>query len=123
MEVYDVIIALGSNTNPRRNMERAMAALRGVMPDIVFTELVETEPVGMKSSRFLNCMARATAAVTLEQLTRCVKDIERMLGDDGHGSNVVNMDIDILLYGDRKFHTADWERDYIKRLYDKMKSY
>jgi len=122
MEVYDVIMALGSNTNPRRNMERAMAELRVVMLDIVFTELVETEPVGMKSGSFLNCMARATVEVTLEQLTRCVKDIERMLGDNGHGSDVVNMDIDILQYGDRKLHAADWERDYIKRLYDKIRS-
>lgn len=113
-------MVLGSNTNPRRNLEKAKAALRGVLPDIVFTESIVTEPIGMVSDSFLNCMAKATSTLSMERLVLSVKEIERALGDDGHDTNVVNIDIDILQYGDMKLHAEDWRRDYIKVLYVRL---
>lgn len=116
----DVVMVLGTNANSRRNMEKAMAALREIMPDIVFTESAVTKPVDMVSGDFLNCMAKATTWETLERLEKAVKGIERMLGDDRHDTNVVNMDIDILQYGTRRLRPEDWNRDYIRMLYIKL---
>lgn len=113
-------MALGSNFNAHKNIELAMTALNEAFPDIVFTEVLETEPIGIASDNFLNSMAKATTTASQEELRQTVKGIERMLGDERHDTDVVNMDIDILQYDAEKLRPKDWEREYIKALYEKL---
>lgn len=122
MKKNEIIISLGSNTHPRENMEKAMNALREMLPDIVFTDILKTEPIGIESDAFLNCMAKATTDDTLDGMNRRFKEVERSLGDYGHGTNVVNIDIDTLAFGDLRLRPSDWERPYIKDLYRLLKS-
>ena len=118
MKKNEVIISLGSNTHPQENMEKAMNALRKILPSIVFTDALNTEPIGIESDAFLNCMAKATTEETLDSLNRQFKEVERNLGDNGHSTNIVNIDIDILAFGDLLLRPSDWERPYIKALYE-----
>ena len=118
MKKNEVIISLGSNTHPQENMEKAMNALRKILPSIVFTDALNTEPIGIESDAFLHCMAKATTEETLDGLNRQFKEVERSLGDKGHGTNIVNIDIDILAFGDLLLRPSDWERPYIKALYE-----
>ena len=48
MKKNEVIISLGSNTHPQENMEKAMNALRKILPSIVFTDALNTEPIGIE---------------------------------------------------------------------------
>ena len=118
MKKNEVIISLGSNTRPRENMGKAMNALREMLPGIVFTDTLKTEPIGIESDAFLNCMAKGTTEETLDSLNRQFKEVERNLGDNGHSTNIVNIDIDILAFGDQLLRPSDWERPYIKALYE-----
>lgn len=72
---------------------------------------------------YLNCLATAYTTHALKSLERALKNLERRCGDSKHErkKGVVNMDLDILLYGDEKKHVGDWERSYVKELMRELK--
>ena len=72
----------------------------------------------MDGDRFLNTLVALHTTLTLQQLTQLTKDIERMCGDtkEARNHNIVNIDIDILQYGDTRLHVDDWNRPYIATL-------
>lgn len=114
-----VIMAIGSNHNQEENMETAKTLLRGIFgQNIVFTDTVWTEPVGIQSDMFKNCLAFAYTAHTVSQVERALKYIEKSCGDrrNARRKNVVCMDIDLLQYDNQVFHEDDWERGYIREL-------
>ena len=115
MKAVQVILALGSNTNQERNIREAKQALSRLLPDIVFYEEMWTEPVGISSDRFLNCVAQAHTTTPLATLRRQIKKIELSLGNKDHDTNTVNIDIDLLQYGSRRYKEEDWKRDYVAK--------
>ena len=76
----------------------------------------------MSSALFYNCLAYTKVEETLEELTEKVKNMERICGNTGaeRSLNRIQMDIDILLYGDKKLHIDDWQRDYIQELMNEI---
>lgn len=114
-----VIIALGSNVHARRNMRTARELLLHLLPSIQFTRCIKTEPIGMSGvASYLNCLCWGTVAMSENTLLAMLKDVERQCGDErekrAHG--LVEMDVDLLLYGSKRHHEKDWEREYIIRL-------
>lgn len=118
MDSKRVILALGTNVNQERNMKQVRRLLVGTWPDMKFTIQKWTQPIGMASDLFYNCLAYTKVEESLEELTEKVKNMERICGDTGaeRSLNRIQMDIDILLYGDNKLHIDDWQRDYIQEL-------
>lgn len=115
---HEVIIALGSNSNPQANTDAAIAALGKAMEISSRSERIWTAPIGIKAGRFLNSMIAGSTDMELDKLTMLAKGIERACGrnkaDTSRG--IVCIDIDILKYDRLKLHTDDWERGYIKQL-------
>lgn len=113
-----VILALGCNVGGEENMRRAQRLLQDVASDIVFTALVWTEPIGMVSGKFLNCLALAHTAMDYASLNERLKQIEVSFGATKAEKRAgrVAMDIDILQIGDQKYHNDDWQRPYIQTL-------
>lgn len=111
-----VILALGSNTRQETSMEEAQRLLRELLPDIVFSRCMWTEPIGIRSEMFLNCMAQACTTLNLAQLKAAIKDIEQAIGDRNKATNTIPMDIDLMQYGSRRFKEDDWKREYIVKL-------
>lgn len=118
MDSKQVILALGTNVNQERNMKQARQLLVDTWPYMKFTTPKWTQPIGMASDLFYNCLAYTKVEETLEDLTEKVKNMERICGDTRaeRSLNRIQMDIDILLYGDNKLHIDDWQRDYIQEL-------
>lgn len=115
----DIIVALGCNRNSQLSMLKARLMLRGLLGDSLrFTESLWTEPEGMSSGRFLNCLAAAKTTLSQEELTASLKRIERACGNTAElrQRNIIVMDIDLLQYGQIKLHASDWQRGYIKTL-------
>ena len=56
--------------------------------------------------------------MTADELTTILKQMERDCGDQPalRASHQIVMDIDLLLLGRKRYHTDDWNRDYIRRL-------
>lgn len=122
MDSKQVILALGTNVNQERNMKQVMQLLVDTWPDMKFTTPKWTQPIGMSSALFYNCLAYTKVEETLEELTEKVKNMERICGNTGaeRSLNRIQMDIDILLYGDKKLHIDDWQRDYIQELMNEI---
>lgn len=119
MDKKKLIIALGTNVHKCDNMIWAKAHLFGLFgDDIIFTLLMDTEPIGMESEMFTNCLATAYTTLELEEIEQNLKYIEQKCHDtiEKRAKNIVEMDIDILEYDGRKFHAKDWERPYVKEL-------
>lgn len=122
MDSKQVILALGTNVNQERNMKQVRQLLVDTWPDMKFTTPKWTQPIGMASDRFYNCLAYTEVEESLEELTEKVKTMERICGNTEAERllNRIQMDIDILLYGDKKLHIDDWQRDYIQELMNEI---
>lgn len=122
MDSKQVILALGTNVNQERNMKQARQLLVDTWPDMKFTTQKWTQPIGMASALFYNCLAYTEVEESLEELTKKVKNMERICGNTGaeRSLNRIQMDIDILLYGDNKLHIDDWQRDYVQELMNEI---
>lgn len=114
-----LIIALGCNSDHEACMEKAKKTVsRFFENNIVFTKMIWTLPVGIKSDKFLNCLALTRTELDFRQTEKALKQIEAECGDTkaDRSRNIIRMDIDILLFGDMRFHIEDWKRDYVKEL-------
>ena len=122
MDSKQVILALGTNVNQERNMKQVMQLLVDTWPDMKFTTPKWTQPIGMPSALFYNCLAYTEVDESLEKLTEKVKNMERICGNTEaeRSLNRIQIDIDILLYGDKKLHKDDWQRDYIQELMNEI---
>ena len=114
-----LLIALGSNFNQQSNMNKAEGLLRHFFGGIVFTPTVWTDPIDNPlPDKYLNRLATTMTHQSLAAVERILKEIERECGrmevDSKQGA--VSMDIDILLYGDTRYHECDWQRPYIHTL-------
>lgn len=118
MDSKQVILALGTNVNQERNMKQVMRLLAATWPYMKFTTPKWTQPIGMASDLFYNCLAYTEVEESLEELTEKVKNMERICGNTRaeRSLNRIQMDIDILLYDDNKLHIDDWQRDYVQEL-------
>ena len=116
--VYEIVISLGSNDRQETNMIIAKQLLEQLFGDIQFTKSVWTNPIGIESDRFLNCLAIAHTKHREPQIKSALKRIEIRYGDTRafRTINIVRMDIDILLFDGQRLHAADWQRPYIKNL-------
>ena len=114
-----IIVSLGSNTNQMENLDFAKKKLCVILgKDARFTECLWTEPVGIESDRFLNCLCVAMTRHSQQQLLKAFKHLERQCSRTRKNdkNNRITLDIDLMLYGEEKFHHADWDREYIKKL-------
>ena len=77
-----------------------------------------TEPVGIQSEKFINCICISTTRHTLLQLTKAFKQLEKKCERSKKNDLIskIPLDIDILLYGNQRYHEKDWERQYIQEL-------
>ena len=114
----NIIIAIGTNTDQQRHIKEVRSELMKQIPDICFTEAIWTDPIGMDSSQFLNCLAWGTTALALEQLQHLLKATERLHGDSQllRKQCIVRLDLDLLLYDQERLHLKDWNRPYIQEL-------
>lgn len=122
MDSKRVILALGTNVNQERNMKQVRRLLADTWPDMKFTTPKWTQPIGIASDLFYNCLAYTAVDESLEELTEKVKNMERICGNTRaeRSLNRIQMDIDILLYGDNKLHIDDWQRDYVQELMNEI---
>lgn len=106
----EIVLSLGANINQERNISEAKNRLKLLFPHIAFTNEQWTEPVGVVSDKYLNCLATMNEAISLEQLTHQLKSIEHEMGDShqNHQQGRVIIDIDIIRYGKQQIKRIVW---------------
>ena len=82
-----------------------------------FSQLVQTEPVDIQSSRtFTNQVALIETTVPPTLIRSLLKGIERELGrkPEDVQEGIVKIDLDLLSLDGKILKPEDWERDYVK---------
>lgn len=120
----NIVLCLGSNEQAMVQMNRARYLLREAFPGIVFTHEMETEPIGICSAPFINCMAKASTPLDYEKTRQRLKQIEAQCGDSPElrRQRIVRMDIDLLQLGRKRLKPNDWQRPYVAELYQELKT-
>ncbi|MEK7545160.1 MAG: 2-amino-4-hydroxy-6-hydroxymethyldihydropteridine diphosphokinase [Patescibacteria group bacterium] len=109
MERERIFLGLGSNLGDRKKyLEDALVLLEQYGVKIVKrSSIVETDPVGLTDQpRFLNMVVEVSTKLSPEDLLKVCLDVENKLGrvrTVRFGPRTI--DIDILLYGERKIET------------------
>ena len=113
-----MVLTLGSNCEQEHNVRYAMERLRECFPGIKFSRILWTEPIGIESDKFVNALAIGYSNITVEDVIKNLKAIERECGRcyEDKAKNIVRLDIDLLQYGELKFREEDWEREYVQLL-------
>lgn len=104
------IIALGSNSNQEENISKAQILLKQRFKGIKFSDAQWTEPIGIKSDKFLNCLGTFETDISLTQVKQCLKEIEQTMGDshESHQKGNVLIDIDLAQYGEEVVKEIIW---------------
>lgn len=123
-KAHRVIVAIGSNCHRHANMQKAMLLIGLKLQGAVFTQAIDTAPIGMQSATFLNAMAAAYTPLGIDETIMLLKDIETECGNTTKLRNEgkIIADLDLLLYDDEHLHKADWERPYIKQLLKELEN-
>lgn len=117
MEKKKILFAIGTNSPLASDrviwMKARVFGLFG--DDVRFTFLVETNPIGIVSPKFTNCVGIAFTTLPLEEIKAIFKEIEKECEDtkEKRRNNLIEMDIDILEYDGVRYHEKDWSRPYI----------
>ena len=105
-----VYLGLGSNLGDRiDNLFRTISLLKRPLKVIRMSSVYETTPVGVpEQADFLNMVIEVQTHIAPADLLRLLKGIEQIIGRGKAGSNQPRLiDIDILLYGDRRVDTPE----------------
>ena len=97
-----VFVAAGSNVEPRAHLRRALAALRGLYPDLEVSPAYANPAVGFEGDDFVNLVVGFTTDEPLESLIEHLRGVETLCGRPRDAPKWAprSMDLDILLVGD-----------------------
>ena len=112
MAPVKVCLGLGSNLGDRQtNLENALRLLAQSTRLLAVSAIYETAPWGgHQQPDFLNCACVTATTLSPPALLRLTQEVERTLGRKPtfrYGPRLI--DVDILLYGQRTYHTPTLE--------------
>lgn len=123
-----LFVSLGSNIGDKQqNIERAIALIDDKIGSVVKkSSFYTTEPVGFTSDNyFINAAIEVKTNLPIYRILKITQKIERLMGRTQKSSKGVYhdrvIDIDILIYGNKKIHSARltvphprmYERDFV----------
>ncbi len=111
--MYNVIVSLGSNTLPAAHIQWACERLLATYGDVHFTRKLWTTDIKGNGIWYINRLATFRTSLPLADLEAELKAIE---GETGRNTHQVTLDIDVMQYGDQRYHLKDWPRPYIQHL-------
>ena len=108
--MQQVFVSIGSNIDPRNNIEEARIIL-GNLFNCTFSGLYETEAEGFEGNDFINSVVGFETDLQLIELRDKLKQIEKKMGrtDIQKGMSDRIIDLDIILYGDQVIEDDDFD--------------
>lgn len=97
-----VYLNIGSNIDRDKNIQSCMAQLKQDYPDIVFSNIYETEAFGFEGDAFYNLAAALTTQLSVGEFEQYLKNIENQHARERDGVKFSSrtLDVDLLLYDD-----------------------
>jgi 2-amino-4-hydroxy-6-hydroxymethyldihydropteridine diphosphokinase len=101
--VTPVLVAAGSNVEPRVNLRRALDALARYYPALVRSTAYRNRAVGFEGEDFINLVVGFDTGDDVRTVIEHLHEAESLCGRARHAPKWAprSMDLDILLFGDR----------------------
>ena len=112
-----VVISLGSNINPERNIEQALTILNDRFRFSNSSTFLQTKPIGYTNQNdFINGTVLLKTDLDQNQLTASLKDIEKELGRKRSAIKFGprTIDLDITVFNGKITDNDFYERDFVK---------
>lgn len=109
---------MGSNDRQAAHIQWASQRLQGLLSTVRFSPILWSQDIKGRGIFYMNRLACGETALTAEELTKELKDIE---SKTGRTKQQVTIDLDLMLYDSTRYHLNDWNRDYFIKLMDKVK--
>lgn len=112
------LLCIGSNHQPEKQLALARQMLAESYPDILFSDEVETLPIGLQNKAlFHNQMARFQTDAPIDEVRLQLKHIEQLAGRrvEDKPLEIVRLDIDLLQAGNQVLKPHDMQRHYVKK--------
>jgi len=92
------------------SISKAQTLLKQRFKNVKFSDRRWTEPIGITSDKFLNCIGTLETEMSLTQVIQCLKEIEQTMGDshENHQKGKVLIDIDLAQYGEKIVKEIIW---------------
>lgn len=118
-------LGLGSNhPQARRYLDSALSALRDAFGSVDVSESIVTDAVNGVDPPYTNAAARISTALDPEALNRELKAIEASLGRTRPAvkthPNIVEIDIDLVVYDGDVLRPRDFSAQYFAPLYQSL---
>lgn len=114
-----VIIGMGSNYDSKNHLEFARRNLQIIFPDIVFSRLLQTEPVGFQTNLqpFLNQLALVRTQTDTPGIRNALKELEKEAGrtPEDKKQEIIRLDLDILQINDQILKAEELNRSYYQQ--------
>ncbi len=111
--MFNVIIALGSNSCPAAHIHWASQWLSQAFPGIRFSRTLWTPDVKGTGRFYMNRLAAGTTALSREAVEQLLKQAEAATR---RSADSVTLDLDLMQYDGERLHLKDWPRPYIQQL-------
>ncbi len=117
MEKNKVVIGVGSNIEPSKNIREAQNAIANHFNLVKTSSLIETEPIGCKDqANFINCALLIETQLDSAALKSWLQDLEKKLGrirtDNKYGPRTI--DLDIVVWNEEIVDAEVYERDFLQ---------
>ena len=113
-----VIVGLGSNIEPEKNIPRARKILARKYRILAESSFMTTKPIGaIQQTDFVNGAVLLETELTRRQLKKAFKEIESDLGRrKSHDPDTPRtIDLDIVVWNENVVDKDFYDRDYLKR--------
>lgn len=117
-----VWLSLGSNVAGRENRVRSAASALGQwIEDMRVSSVYVTPPLSGHGEDYANAVATGVWHGTAIELERLCKSLESDFGRRrGEGCTDVEIDVDLVMFGDEVCRPADFNREYFLRGYNEL---
>lgn len=113
------ILGMGSNHQAEQNLLYAHQELTERYPDIKFSTVQRTTPIGFTKNRnlFLNQLALLHTSETNEEVSRFLKQLEKECGrtPEDKLQEIIKLDLDVLQANEIPLKTAELQRPYYQK--------
>jgi len=114
--LQQALIGMGSNIDPEHYLKMAAAAIRSEYPDVLFSHVYRSQPIGMSGGDFLNACCCLHTGLGTEATINWLKSLEQEAGrKPSHDPwEPRTLDLDLLMLGDRTLDEGLFQYDHVR---------
>ena len=108
-----VIIALGSNSRQNAHIQWATQRTASLLEQVSFSKVLWTKDVKGSGHLYMNRLVAGYTELAVDEIEQILKSYEV----ECHRTlEQITIDLDLMLYDEKRYHLRDWPRPYISLL-------